>query len=179
VNFVDDYRYRCSVDSDIVDHLPYLYDQAQGKQIIELGVRGGNSTAAFLAAIEDGGHLWSVDILDPQIPADWYKFDRWTFRLGDDLELAGSLPDAIDVVFIDTSHHYNHTMAELNAYTTKLVAGGVVLLHDTELERPYGAIGGPAFPVRQAIEDWTAVTGWEFELRPGCNGLGVVHKPRR
>jgi predicted O-methyltransferase YrrM len=177
--YAEEYDYRCRVKSDISDHLPYLYGMALGKQVIELGVRGGNSTAAFLAAVGDEGHVWSVDIVDPQVPPEWYDSGRWTFTLGDDLAVAGDAPAEVDVVFIDTSHHYNQTMAELNAYTLKLVAGGVVLLHDTELERPYGAIGGPPFPVRQAIEDWTAVTGWEFELRPGCNGLGVIHKPRR
>jgi hypothetical protein len=68
-SFAAEYEQRCREWSDIVDHLPRLYDEVtryREPQIIELGVRSGNSTAAFLAAVEKvGGHLWSVD---PMVP---------------------------------------------------------------------------------------------------------------
>ena len=48
----DEYKMRLDLWSDIQDHLPRLYSEAATGHcvIIELGVRAGNSTAAFLAA---------------------------------------------------------------------------------------------------------------------------------
>ncbi len=175
-----DYETRLHEWSDIVDHLPRLRDEASGgKLIIELGVRSGNSTAAFLAAINmDGGHLWSVDIHQPHVPAEWFALDYWSVLVGDDLEIAHLLPPVVDVLFIDTSHAYHQTKAELLAYVGKVKPGGVVLLHDTELERPEaGDAGDPPFPVRQAVDEFCALHDLTPEYVPGCNGLGVIRIP--
>ena len=178
MNFAAEYEARCLENSDIRDHLPYLYEQSAGKMVIELGVRSGNSTAAFLAA---GARVWSVDLIPPQVPVSWLDYDGWTFIPGDDLahEVRDQLPRfEVDIVFIDTSHHYRQTLDELDMYAVKLRPGGRFMMHDTELERPDGApdVDVP-FPVRRAIEDWVAETGWTVEWRPGCYGLGVITKP--
>lgn len=175
----DEYATRCMIPSDISQHLPTLYNEASigDAQIIELGVRSGNSTAAFLAAVEQyGGHVWSVDITPPRLP--WVNHPHWTVLVGDDLWLADDLPDDVDVLFIDTSHYYQHTCAELAMFVPKVKPGGVVLLHDTELENPEGRPDtDPPFPVRVAVEEFCADNGLTPEFIEGSWGLGVIRIP--
>jgi predicted O-methyltransferase YrrM len=170
-----EYERRCVEPSDIFAHLPRLYTEASrpGVKVIELGVRSGNSTAAFLlAAEEQEGHVWSVDLDPPHVR--WTGHPRWSFLHGDDLWLASQLPDEVDVVFIDTSHLYEQTQAELEIYVPKVKPGGVVLLHDTELEQPESAPQFPRFPVRVAVDEFCGENGLSCEFVPGCNGLGVI-----
>jgi cephalosporin hydroxylase len=173
----DEYQMRCWMASDIVQHLPQLHTEASGGDsvVIELGVRSGNSTAAFLAAVElHGGHVYSVDIARPRVP--WHGHAQWTFLLGDDIARADELPDC-DVLFIDTSHHYRHTLHELGVYGPKVKPGGVILLHDTELETPDGAPPeDPTFPVKAAVDEYCTLHGLTVEYVEGCYGLGVIRK---
>ena len=177
--FDAEYEVRCLENSDIRDHLPFLYEQAKGKQVIELGVRSGNSTAAFLAAVERyGGHVWSVDVSWPIVPDSWGDSGLWDFILGDDLLVDWMLPSQVDVVFIDTSHTFDQTFAELDLYASKLKPGGVFLLPDVELEKPDASPPfDPPFPVRAAIDQWAERYGWATEFHAGCYGLGIIHKP--
>lgn len=176
----DEYAARASVWSDIQDWLPTLYETVAGyphATVLELGVRRGNSTAAFLAALEDvGGQLWSVDVRTPAVPPLFWQCGLWTCRIGDDCDpvIADALPAQLDVLFIDTSHHYDHTLAELRLYVPRVRPGGTVLMHDTELEQPEGFDGEP-FPVARAIDTYCAEAGLAWDNRPGCFGLGVIH----
>jgi cephalosporin hydroxylase len=160
--------------SDIVGHLQFLHDtvlERDAQVVVELGVRSGNSTAALLAAVErTGGHLWSVDIDAPMLPFD---SEAWTVIVGDDLAVAEQIPDEIDVLFIDTSHTFVQTLAELRLYGPR---ARLMLLHDTELEHPDGAPPSPAFPVARAIDTWCAETGCTWENRSGSYGLGVIDR---
>lgn len=177
----NEYEWRKGVASDIVDHLPRLHAEASrpGVKVIELGVRSGNSTSAFLAAAEaNDGHVWSVDTDWAPLPDDWYRCGLWTYTIGNDLDphVIAACPDDCDVLFIDTSHHYHHTLAELATWVPKVKPGGVVLLHDTELDAPYAApVEDPAFPVAEAIRDYVGAHGLKVEWVEGCYGLGVIH----
>ena len=162
--------------SDISEHLQYMRDlcvELDAKVVVELGVRGGVSTAAFLDAMEHtGGMVWSCDIAPPQVHDVIAEHGQWEFMWGDDLELADEAPEC-DVLLIDTSHHYEHTVAELAAYAPKVRR--VILLHDTQLERPAGAPVEPRFPVRQAaLEFHTGNPGWDWYEFEHNNGLGVL-----
>jgi len=123
--------------TDINQHLTTLYLLAvefNAKNILELGVRGGESTIALLqAAKEIGGTVHSIDI-DPCPTAKEkvreYRFDSyWTFILGDDRTVEWSHP--INLLFIDTTHEYEHTLQELRKYEPFVVRGGIIILHDT------------------------------------------------
>jgi cephalosporin hydroxylase len=180
VNFADEYAQRCGSWSDIVDHLPHLHDTVcrfPGATVLELGTRAGNSTAAFLAAAEQvGGRVWSIDIARPRIPDWWYDAEFWSLHVGDDMapDALAFGPAVVDVLFIDTSHGYDHTLAELDAYVPRVRPGGIVLCHDTELEKPEGFESGPDFPVAKALDDFCDAGGFEWTNRTGCNGLGVL-----
>ena len=170
----------CREPSDINEHLPVLHAlvlELNARHVIELGTRSGVSTVAFLYALETtGGTLTSVDIDDaPPIAPQ----PNWTFVRGDDRHpsVYTQLQPA-DIVFIDTSHHYGHTVTELNMYRWLVKPGGRIVLHDTELAWPEGAsrVDGP-YPVKRAVEEFCADTGYRWASLPNNNGLGIVEIP--
>jgi predicted O-methyltransferase YrrM len=169
------YRERLTTPSDIVEHLEYLYNtvvDSDAQVVVELGVRTGNSTAALLAAVEStGGHLYSVDVTIPEWPPEFYQSKHSTLIIGDDLDVADQTPERIDVLFIDTSHHYDQTLAELRLYGPRST---VILLHDTMLEHPDGAPPEPPYPVAAAIEAWCYESGRTWSNRANCWGLGTI-----
>ena len=176
---------RLSRWSDIQEYLPDLYGIAcgyQGVRVLELGTRRGFSTLAFLAAAEAvSGHVWSGDAVnvaaDPEGMLPWARCPLWTFTCGDDMDpgVQAKLPAEVDVLFIDTSHEYEHTLAELRAYMPRLAAGGTALFHDTNL---FGWPGyewhGDVPPVRQALDEYCAEAGLSWENLPGEYGMGMV-----
>lgn len=184
---MDDYRQRAEPWSDIQDCLERLYDAAVAYpqvSILELGVRWGTSTAMFLAAAEQaGGHLWSVDlVVTPeleQVRERWLASGHWTFVQGNDLEMTWLVNDDVgfDVLFIDTSHAYAHTLAELRKYVPLVKPGGVVYLHDTKLEAPELVGPQPPFPVARALDEFCAETGRAWTELGAQYGLGKIGAP--
>ena len=173
--------------SDIREYLPLLHATAASYRkcrVLELGTRTGLSTLAFLAAAEKtGGHVWSVDAdpadEDPQGMGPWRDCLLWTFTRGDDLHpsVRAAQPPRVDVLFVDTSHTYEHTLAELDAYMPRMAPGGVALFHDThllfrDLDRTTAVP-----PVGQALDDWCAANGMKWADLPGSYGMGVIKIP--
>ena len=166
----------CHTPSDIYQHLPTFYDlvvSTDAQHVVELGTRTGVSTVAWLHGLDQtGGRLTSVDI-DPQ--PDIAPHPRWEFIQGDDCD-----PDIIariepaDIVFIDTSHLYEHTLEELNIYQWVCRTGGAIVCHDTELERPEGAPAHPRFPVKKAVAEFCERMGYRWVNHPNCFGLAVI-----
>lgn len=136
--------------TDINDHLARLYTETfpiDPDTIVELGVRGGESTFVFerVARLSDAD-LVSVDVEDC---ADATDYDRWHFVQSDDVEFAAQFEDwcverdvrrEIDVLFVDTSHLFEHTVAEINEWFPHLQDRAVVFFHDTNLT-PYTVDG--------------------------------------
>lgn len=173
------YLQQCNTPSDIYLHLPRfvaMVELANAKKVIELGTRTGVSTIAWLYALErNGGRLWSVD-MDAKPPIGDYP--HWEFIQGDDEDDAvfNALPDEVDILFLDTSHLYQHTRRELRKYLPKVRKGGVIVCHDTELDYPEGWTRGedPVFPVKRAIEEFCTEYGLNWFNVPECWGLGVI-----
>jgi len=178
-----EYVARSSVWSDIQGHLPTLHDSVleyPNAVVLELGVRWGTSTSALLAGVEVvSGHLWSVDINPPQVPDWWRLTDLWTLTVGDDLAVSviEAQPAELDVLFIDTSHAYDHMLAELRTYVPRVKPGGVVLCHDTELEAPEMVGMQPPFPVARALDVFCDETGRSWTNNTGSYGLGIIRIP--
>jgi predicted O-methyltransferase YrrM len=165
--------------TDIKFHLPRLYRTAAAYprvRVLELGTRRGESTRAFLAAAElTGGHVWSVDIDQPQVPVEeWEASGLWTLTVDDDLTVVFPIGTDFDVLFIDTSHEYEHTLQELERWSHLVQPGGVILMHDTEWEPPAVQLPGPTGPVAVALDDWCHETGRSWRNWPGSYGLGQV-----
>ena len=181
---------------DTQGHLQFLHETVlkyKKPVVIELGVHVGNTTSALLSGVElSDGELWSCDIDDvtKKVPTTFTQSPRWRFFHGDDVgeQILSQLPKQCDVLFIDTSHTYEHTLAELEAYIPRVKSDGVALLHDThyagwalpELPAPTGAVG-------QALSKYCQDHGLTWEDRyiipedsppgidgPGFFGLGIL-----
>lgn len=195
--------------SDISDHLgPIFYFTAERspKLIVELGTRGGESTRALLAAAEEtGAAMLSLDI-DDSGHLDLPFKNRWTFIQTDDVVFGHEkfvpwcnekgLEPAADVIFLDTSHEYEHTKQELAAWMPHLRPGGVMLLHDANMGNGlYGRLDGSIGSgwdndrgVIRAIEEFfgrkyderalfsDCFEGYQLLHFPYCNGLTVIKK---
>lgn len=185
----EEYQARLLVGSDVQQHMPAMYAAARrypGGQVLELGTRTGNSTAALLAGtVSVAGRLFSVDCGPVQVPVWWLGRDTWTFLQEDDMsaEAQAATPPAIDLLFIDTSHYYEHTLAELRTYVPRVNPGGMVLCHDTELTREQitayegRTLDGPGLPVAEALDDYCAEAGLTWTNTTGCFGLGRIDIP--
>ena len=174
-----DYEYLCGLATDIQNHLPRMYDLVTSlgaKHVIELGTRTGVSTVAWLHALaKTGGTLTSVDLLPrPDMP----EYYHWTYIQGDDTDPSvTSKLEVADIVFIDTSHYYDHTKRELETYKNLVKPGGVICLHDTLLETPEGNPDHIKFPVRVALDEFCANTGWSYTHYDDSWGFAVVQVP--
>jgi predicted O-methyltransferase YrrM len=194
MNLADRYQWLCQTPSDIVEHLPTLVstvNELQATKVIELGVRYGLSTVAWLYALENRGQLWAVDCSfpteDPNLPEQVRLLDPqgelgvrpyWMFMLGDvhAQMVADALPNEVDIVFIDTNHVYEETMLELAMYLPKVRTGGRILLHDTAIETTGNAVTPqPPFPVLTAIREFCEAYGLKFTNQTNCNGLGTIY----
>jgi len=180
---------RVQTPSDINEHLELLHNLVAGtnaQKIVELGVRGGNSTCALvIAASQTGGFVTSVDhgggaeysgepptmdVLNQtsSIIADKLNLGGyWSLVIKDDLEFAREYDDEIDVLMIDTSHSYEQTKKELATWGHKVVSGGFVIVHDTV-----------SFPEQnKAIWEFLDENQLsDYVEHKNCNGLGIIIK---
>jgi predicted O-methyltransferase YrrM len=167
----------CATPSDIYLHLPRLVQlvtETKARHVIELGSRTGVSTIAWLYGLSrTGGHLTTVDLDEAPDIGVW---PEWCHIQGDDLDpdIVSAL-DPADIVFIDTSHAYRQTVAELNTYRWLVKPGGMIVCHDTELAYPEDrAADDPPYPVKAAVDEFCEANGYEWVNYPECFGLGVL-----
>ena len=181
---MDGFLDRLSKWSDIQEYMMFLYETAKSYpnvRVLELGARKGNSTSAFLAAaVAVNGSVTSVDIDRVTDYPEMQPFignTAWRFEHGSDTDetVQACLPVEVDVLFIDTSHEYDHTLEELHAYMPRVAPGGVALFHDTNL---FGWGGNPPVEgqseVKQALDTYCSQTGLTWENLPGRYGLGMI-----
>ena len=191
---------------DICDHLPTIFAEAVAMRpdlIVELGVRDGCSRFSLeRAANLSESFLVSVDIEDCSAACN--LSDRWHFVKQDDIEFAQrfknwcherSIEPSVDVLFVDTSHLYEHTLQELNAWFPLLSPQCKVMFHDTNLRAVYrrldGTIGrgwNSRRGVIRAIEDYLGakfnervdfvitVNDWLIRHWAHCNGFTVMER---
>lgn len=134
--------------SDISDHLHLLNLLTHligPKVIVELGTRGGESTRVFVRYVNKNQCEGIGVDLSPK--PNWMKrSDRWKHFVSDDcilgetLSVSGHWPDGkqlrpIDLLFIDTSHEYSHTVRELGIWRPLVRKSGWIIFHDTNLSK--------------------------------------------
>jgi cephalosporin hydroxylase len=191
--------------SDVSDHLTTLFLESvamRPSMIVELGVRSGESTIAF-SQVADlfESHLISVDLDDCSQAC---QNSRQVFVKSDDVKFAQefnawcesrNFPTAIDVLFIDTSHEFEHTAAEIENWFPHLSPHSKVLFHDTNMSTVYfrkdrtmgigwenkrGVIAaieqylGCEFDERHDFVHYTR--GWLVKHSANCNGLTVLER---
>ncbi len=198
VQALDTYReilkYSIIHDSDINQHLPTIYCHtlmSNPKLIMELGVRGGESTKALFGAAKiTNGKLIGLDIDLSCI--DIYKRlhapDMVQFLCQNDIDFGIKNRDfynqQVDVLFIDTSHEYIQTLKEITIYLPFLNQNGIMLFHDSNwnsrlsgvtraLKRHFGD-----FDETQYIFKVFNYKGhkWKMIHYPNKNGLMVLKK---
>jgi cephalosporin hydroxylase len=191
--------------TDISDHLLTLYAEATEvlpRVIVELGTRGGESTRALLRVAERcSGTMVSVDTEDC---SDIAQSDHWIFVRSDDVEFGStwpnwsrihSLPQEVDFLFVDTSHLYNHTRAEIHTWFPHLAPQAKAVFHDTNVNVVFRRRDGSMGPgwnnhrgVIRAIEEYLGVSiderrafcgivrDWLIRHDPICNGLTILRR---
>jgi cephalosporin hydroxylase len=196
---------RFNKDNDIVDHLPTLAfecNAAAPKLIVELGTRGGVSTHTLIACAKaNDAVMVSVDIDDCSHVA---KDAKWSFVRSDDVAFAKEFPEwcrarglepKIDFLFIDTSHEYEHTVAEIASWFPFLAKKCRVAFHDTNLCWVYRMRNGRRVAresvhraVIRGIEEYLGIKinehqaavvykdGWRVTHDAFCSGMTVLER---
>lgn len=191
--------------TDFSDHLVPIFTEGMSCRpslIVELGTRGGESTFVFeRVARLCGAVLLSVDIEDC-LQASAYP--AWNFVKSDDVAFAGQfkawcrkkrIQPAIDLLFIDTSHLYEHTCEEIKAWLPHVALAGKVIFHDTNMQYFYRRADGSLDigwdnqrGVIRALEEhfgcrWDetrpfvdARGGWLIRHWPNCSGLTILDR---
>lgn len=174
----DDVLKKASEGSDIMAHLVRLYNftvqlPVKEKVVVELGVRWGTSTVAFLGAVNDsGGHLYSVDIDACYGTQQLFKGEpNWTFIHGNDMDVVKRWNKPIDHLFIDTIHTFDHTLMELREWGGWVKQGGIITLHDVYED-------GVKSEVWDAIEHYIEENPgkYDFKVFEKSHGLGLLRR---
>ena len=177
--------------SDSDQHLTTLFGitlQLKAKNILELGVRWGDTTEPMLAGVAlNQGHITCVDIN----PTEWMCPDNlkknYTFIQSDAikfLEQEIEKGSYYDLVYVDDWHTGPHVKKELELIDKITDNKSIILLHDlmgcnTQPEYFYPinetqgewAYGGPY----AAIKDLD-LNKWEWATIPVNNGLTILRK---
>jgi len=198
-------RERALKRTDICDHLETLFLECLGiypRLIVELGCGDGESTFV----LERVAKLWQAPLLSVDID-DRREVGTYSGRFfiqSDDIELAKQfpawcaqmkLPAAIDILFIDTSHVYEHTVLEIRDWFPFLAPRCKVIFHDTNLREVFFRSDGSTGQgwdnkrgVIRAIEehfqqsfvensDFTVeIDGWLIRHFSHCNGLMIMDR---
>lgn len=159
------------VHHDIDSHCVWLELVSKG-DVLEIGVRTGISTAAFLLGVEkNGGHVYSVDNNADCIAAVG-SHPQWTFIHESSFnaeKLKSQIPATLDILFIDGDHTYEGVKQDLANYASMVKSGGRIILHDV--------CSGYDPGVRQAFDEYIDATKYEAEIFPSWVGLGQVLVP--
>ena len=126
--------------TDISSHLEAIYKETYAmnpKIIVELGIRGAESSRVFGCITQElNTRLIGVDI-DPPYQFDYNGIKNSTLILMDDVKFASIykalVKEVVDVLFIDTSHIYEHTVQEIAAWFPLLGNRALVIFHDTNI----------------------------------------------
>lgn len=202
----DDVRTRAATKrTDISDHLETLFLESldiNSKLIVELGVGDGESTFVLERVARFwGAGLVSVDIEDCR---DVSSYAKRIFVKQDDISFAGIFKDwcrermlapEIDILFIDTSHLYDHTVAEISSWFPFLAERSKVFFHDTNMKAVFSRRDGTTGQgwdnergVIRAIEEYfetsfdessdfsAALNGWLIRHYAICNGFMVMER---
>lgn len=168
---------------------------------VELGHYYGYSTLLtgfMLRAMNNGGRMVSIDI-DPKANAFTQKWieraglsDTCSLYLGDSsdpaaLEFAVERLDGMpDLILLDSSHQYEHTLRELDLWVPRMGSNTIMLLHDTSsMARGFDATSRGGVPA--ALEDWLPLhpevefanlnqfvpAGEELTYKDAC-GVGIL-----
>lgn len=175
-------------------------------RIVQCGHYVGYSTMILgflLRAMRKENALFSIDIDTSSTKFTQSWIDRANLSMQLHLELGSSsdpamvirakeyLRGAPQIVFIDSSHQYSHTLEELDLWWDALAPGGLIFLHDvSEYAKAFDTTGKGG--VATAAREWSSKHGRSlfmlnsfsklgdnpnvYAYRDGC-GMGIIQKP--
>ncbi len=182
-------------EAAIKPHLAGLYWEVRSRRpslVVEIGTRGGTSTAVLVAAVSTyGGAVLSVD---PEPTPFSSSYRRWRFVQAPGQHVARELRSVardlgceprVDFWLLDSSHEYEETCEQLERWSPTWGDDVLLALHDTNMRRLYrrpdGTLGlgwQNQGGVRRAVCDVLAV---EFPREAWCvitsGGWLVRHCP--
>lgn len=183
--------------NEMAGHLALIFDtvvEMKPRFIVELGTGNGNSTFAFIRGADIVGcPLLTVDkddrsyvFTDPNIVSDIKP--NWTRLQAEDVELGKrwkeftrekGLPEAIDILFIDTDHERGHTKSEIITFVPYLSENHLIMLHDAAILE-LGVYSGLEDLLGKSYDWHTEFAdesqGWKIHHRPNCCGLTFLHR---
>jgi hypothetical protein len=147
MEITSEYNRLCKYPSDINEHLPTLYTLAtECSTICECGVRSIVSTWAFLKGLAEvhkhNGHLCRLYCVDLDFNPNINNVAKCAASSGIALcfyendSATVSLPEAVDMLFIDTWHIYGHLKRELEYHHNNVKK--YIVMHDTEVDKIHG-----------------------------------------
>lgn len=157
-----EWRYRAGCASgDMKDFLPFIKDHARGT-CMEIGVRNGASTSAFLKGLErNGGVLLSVDTSD--CGSLFAGHPQWKFLQTSSQNPKLRVPP-LDVLLIDGDHTREGYKADLEKFYPLVKPGGLILSHDID------PLPGKSYEdcqdVMQSTWEWFGTKMESFETLP-------------
>lgn len=166
---------------DMYEYIEFIRQVGEG-QVVEIGVRMGVSTAAFLLSRAE--HVWSVDI-DPRCADLYPENSKWTFIESDSKNhdfVRAKGPMSVDVLMIDGDHSYEGLTNDLKNYVPWVCKGGLVLVHDVNAHNMLNISekqirdGWAGSWTSRAWNDYLAKTElWnKSTVLPGKFGMGVI-----
>lgn len=182
------YRLVCDSPSDINEHMPVLRRLAsECSHVTEMGMRGGLSTLALLAAQPKTLISWDINpraVMSEQAVTLLSLAGKTSFqpRCGDTLAISPIEPT--DLLFIDTLHTFDQLKAELWRHVFPDHFSGkcecrvkrYIVFHDTstfgyvgEDGKQIGLLAAIEWFQREAMPIWGVVEKYE-----NCNGLVVL-----
>mgnify|MGYP005810498463 CR=1 FL=1 len=142
-NFYEEYINWSNRPSDFNEHMPTLYnlmETTKNKRSVEFGVGFGQSTRAFLAALEKiGGTLRSYDIVPHEGILELFA-DAQEAGIDAKFIQESTLDCTIeetDILLVDSHHTYEQVKGELRDEVTSKVTS-YIIFHDTELFGDHG-----------------------------------------
>lgn len=175
---------------DLYPYSQFLRYVANGT-ILEIGVRDGVSTAAFLLGLKkNGGHLYSVDIEENCGKLFDSKVWSWEFIHADSMNVGEVMKKPLeiysdpplDILYVDGNHSSPFVDNDIFKYAKYVKPGGMILVHDIypprfpNFDDMEGAGKGFATEdVRRAYHQFIRTNKCtHFEL-PGEYGMGVIY----
>lgn len=160
--------------------LRLLTKELKPKVAVELGVSGGGGSL-YMAWGNARTKVIGIDIVEDHKERTDYikaKFPNFQLLIGDSIELARSVYEKhgkIDLLFIDTDHTYERTIAEFEAWKPFLSNKAIVCFDDLKRHQT-GA--------EKSMQDaWDMIPGFKARydhlhdgIYPHGGGFGVVYK---
>ena len=145
------HAFRCLSGLDLPNSQTTLNEQntieryaSDAKHAVEIGVFEGVNTAKISSVLSDNGRLYAIDpFFTGRLGISYEKIIamahakkhgvigkiQWVRKLS--FDAANDVPQALDFMFIDGDHSLDGIEKDWKLFSSKIVTGGHVLLHDS------------------------------------------------